>query len=102
MAAYDDFRIQPKSSWRNIASTHGVARSECKSVHVSAVERRHVDESRHVLREHAAERSGKQDSFVWSRRHLDPTGEAGVCLLGRDHFQKLLLPRSASNRGNEI
>jgi hypothetical protein len=60
MATCDDFLVQPKSSWRNIIGANGVGRSERKSVHVGAIESRHVDESRNVLRQHAAERRGKR------------------------------------------
>jgi hypothetical protein len=103
MTADDDFAIQSKSAWRNIAGANGIGRSERKSIHVGAVEWRHVRGSNHILRKHAAERKWKRHSFVLhSRWHVDPTGEAGIRLFGRDHLEELLLARGSPDRGNKI
>ena len=46
--------------------------------------------------------AAKADGLARERREIDAPREARARLLGRDHFEELLLPRGAADRSDEI
>ena len=102
MAADDDLAVEPKPPRRGVARARGVGGAQRKAVDIGAIERRHVDRRRDVMREHAAERRGKRDALRRQRREIDVARKARARLLGGDDFEELLLPRRAADRGDEI
>src|SRR5262249_61606930 len=55
-----------------------------------------------VAREHTAERRRELHRLARQRRLIDVPRDALARRLGRDHFEKLLLPRGAADRGDQI
>ena len=102
MPADDHLAVEAQLSRRGVAGARGVGRAHRETVHISAVERRHVDRRGHVARQHAAERIGERDRFAGKRRQIDMPRKARARLLGRDHFEELLLPRGAADRRDQI
>jgi hypothetical protein len=68
----------------------------------SAIERRYIDRRGDVGGEHAAKRRRQADRLAGQWREIDPPHEARARFLGRDDLEKLLLPCSAANRGQQI
>ncbi len=102
MAADHDLRVEAKPLRRRVARTRRVGGAQRKAVDVGAVERRHVDRRRDVVREHAPERSGKHDALRRQRRKIDMPCKARTRLVGGDDFEELLLPRRAADRLDEV
>ncbi len=98
MTAGDHLAIERKPARRAVARTRGVGRAQRKAVDAGTVEGRHVDRRSNVGGEHATERVGKRYRFDPARREVDMTFEALPGLLGRDHFEELLLSRGAAHR----
>jgi hypothetical protein len=102
MPADYDFAIETKPAWCAVARAYGVGGAQRESVHIRAIERRHVDRRGDVARQHAAERRRQSNGLARQRRQIQVPRKARARLLGRDNFQKLLLPRGAANRRQEI
>ena len=90
--------LSVKPARRRIGRARGVGGAQRKAVDIGAVERRHVDRRRDVVRQHAAERVGERDRFGGKRREIEMLLEARLRLLGRDDFEELLLPRGRAHR----
>ena len=93
IAADDHLGIEREPSRRAVAGAGGVGGAQRKAVDIGAVERRHVDRRRDVVRQHARERSRERDGFGRQRREIEMPSRSGARLLGRDHFEELLLAR---------
>ena len=98
VAADDDLGVETQPLRRGVGRAHGVGGAQRKAVDVGAIERRHVDRRRHVVREHAPERSGERDALRRQRRKIDMARKARARLVGGDDFEELLLPRRAADR----
>ena len=74
---------QSRRHWRDRTAARRSARvTSCASTRPSAV--------------------GKRDGLARQRRQIEVPRKACARLLGRDHFEELLLPRGAADRGDEI
>ncbi len=102
MTADDDLPVELKPLRRRIARTRGVGGAQRKAVHIGAIERRHVDRRRDVVREHAAERCGERDALRRQRRKIDMLHKARARLVGGDDVEELLLPRRTANHLDEV
>ena len=98
MAAGEHLGVERQAARRGIGCADRVGGAQRKAVHIGAVERRHVDRRRHVVREHAAERIGERNGLGGKRRKIEMLLEARLRLLGRDDFEELLLPRGRAHR----
>ena len=54
------------------------------------------------MREHAAERVGERDALAGQRRQIEVPRKTRARFLGRHHFEELLLPCGATDRGDQI
>ena len=102
MTADDDLAVERELPRRGVARARGVGGAQREAVDIGAIERRHVDRRRHVVRQHAVERRRERHRLRGKRRQIEMTRKSRARLLGRDHFEELLLPRGAADRGNEL
>ena len=102
MPADDHLAVEGEPPRRGIAGARGVGGAHRETVDIGAIERRHVDRRGQVAREHAAERIGERDCLTGQRRQIDMPRKTRARLLGRDHFEELLLPRGAADGGDKV
>jgi hypothetical protein len=93
-AAGDHFGIERKTFWRAVAGACGVGGAHGKAVDIGAVERRRIDRRDHVGCEHARQRRAEGETLTAERRAIDAGIETTARLVGGNHFEELLLPRS--------
>ena len=98
MAAGKDLGVERKAARCCVGCADRVGGAQRETVHIGAVERRHVDRRRHVVRQHAAEGIGERNGFGGKRRKIELLLEPRLRLLGRDDFEELLLPRGRAHR----
>ena len=87
------------------ASIRGAGRvggAQRKAIDIGAVERRHVDRRREIVRQHAAERRRQRDALAGQGREIEMAFEALLRLLGGNHFEELLLAGRGANRGEQL
>ncbi len=102
MSADDDLAIERELPRRGVGRARGIGGAQREAVDIGAIERRHVDRRQYVMRQHAVERRRERHRLGGKRRQIEVTRKARARLLGGDHFEELLLPRGAADRGNEI
>ena len=76
-----------------VAGAGGIGGAHREAVDIGAVERRRIDRGDDVVRQHAVERGGERHGLGGERREIEMLLEARARLLGRHHFEELLLPR---------
>ena len=97
MSAGDDFTIEREPPRRIVARARGVGGPYRETVDAGAIERRHVDRRRNVMRQHATKRSGERYGFDTARGQIEMLPKAFRRFLGRHHLEELLLPRRAAH-----
>jgi hypothetical protein len=97
-AARHDFGVEHEPPHRIGAGAGKIGGAHRKTVDIGTIERRRIDRRDHIGREHTAERCGEWNGLAGKRRTIDRGIEAPPRLLGRDHFEELLLPRGALDR----
>ena len=102
MSADDHFAVETQPPRRGVARARGVGGAQREAIHIGAIERRHVNRRADVAGEHAAKRIGERDALAGERRATDVPRKTRTRLLGRHHFEELLLPRCAADGGDEI
>jgi hypothetical protein len=97
-AAGNYLGVEDEPSRRAVAGARCVRGAHRETVDVGAIERRRIDRRDNISREHAGERVCKQYGFAAERREVDARCETPARFLRGDHFQELLLARSAAHR----
>ena len=102
VAAGDHLGVERELLRRAFGRAGGVGGAQREAVDIGAVERRHVDRRRQIIRQHAAERGGERHALGGQGREIEMAFEALARLLGGDHFEKLLLARGLPHRGEQF
>ena len=100
--ANDHFAVKMQAAGGRRTCAYGIGRAKRKPIDIGAIEWGDVDRRGDILGKDAAERGGERDPLTGKSGKVEVPRKARARLLGRDHFQKLLLPRGAPNGGDEI
>ena len=90
--------IEPQPARRGVARARGVGGAHRKSVDARAIEWRRIGRGKHVGGQHAAERGDQRHGFARKRREIEVARKARLRVLGRHHFEELLLARGGPHR----
>ena len=82
MAADDDLAVEREPPRRGVARARGVGGAQREAVDIGAIERRHVDRRRHVMREHAAERRRERDASPPAAAQIEMARKSRARFLG--------------------